>query len=81
MQQRTSMRECCLIVFVGLLLVGRTAGAEESLVLPLWPGAVPRRLRDDWAGTRARSFGSSNENRKVDHQRQESNAYDFPTGQ
>ena len=32
---------CCLSVFVGLLLVGPVNGAEEPLVLPLWPGAVP----------------------------------------
>ncbi|MCI0534941.1 MAG: alpha/beta hydrolase [Verrucomicrobiales bacterium] len=32
---------CRLGVFVGLLLTGPVKGAEEPLVLPVWPGAVP----------------------------------------
>lgn len=36
------MKLICLGVFAGLLLVCPVTGAEDPLVLPVWPGAVPR---------------------------------------
>ena len=41
MNQMISMWKSWFGAFVALLLVCRVNGAEEPLVLPLWPGAVP----------------------------------------